>query len=219
MKQVEAVIFDMDGTLIDSEVLWIEAVGAALRDRGVQLPHRDVHALVYGRAWTDIFRDIQRRFPGVYRSRKEMESFTEAYFSRACRERNIAIQPSVDLLRELGRRFPLAIVSGSTRRRIAETIRDLDIESLVDTYLGCEDVPAGKPDPSGFLMAAETLGVPPPHCLVFEDSAAGVQAAKAANMMCVALVPAGSREEDLGNADMTLTSLADFAIEACGSMV
>lgn len=207
---VAAIIFDMDGTLIDSEVLWVEAIEAALRDRHVKVSRDEMNRLVYGRAWTDIYADIETLYPGVYASRADVETFTEPMFKRLSRERDIRIHPSVDLLRRLGRRLPLAIVSGSTRGRILETIADLDIADAVDIVLGCEDVDEGKPSPKGFLEAARRLGVPPGRCLVFEDSAAGVEAAKSAGMACVALKRTHAADQDLDAADWVVSSLEDF---------
>lgn len=213
---IAAVIFDMDGTLIDSEVLWVEAIEAALTDRNVSVTREAMSRLVYGRAWTDIYADIERLYPDVYASRADIEAFTEPLFKRLSRERDIRIEPSVDLLRKLGRHLPLAIVSGSTRGRILETVQDLDIDDVVDIVLGCEDVDEGKPSPKGFLQAASRLGVVPEACLVFEDSAAGVKAAKAAGMACVALSRTNAEDQVLDAADAVLTTLEDFDPERFG---
>ena len=216
MRIIEAIIFDMDGTLIDSEVLWVEAIELALLDRGVPVTREEMSALVYGRSWSDIYVDIEARYPGAYASRFEIEAFTEPLFSRMSCERDICIHPSVALLRSLGERLPLAIVSGSTRHRIEKTIEDLGIGFLVDVFLGCEDVSAGKPDPVGFQMAARAMGVDACRCLVFEDSAAGVRAAKAAGMACVGLSRENARDQDLDGADVVLSSLDCFEAGAFG---
>jgi sugar-phosphatase len=94
--------------------------------------------------------------------------------------------------------------------RIQATIDDLQIGDCVAAFVGCEDVPVGKPDPAPFLLGAERLGVPAPACLVFEDSAAGVRAAKAAGMRCVALSRENARGQDLSAADLVLPTLAAF---------
>lgn len=79
--------------------------------------------------------------------------------------------------------------------------------------LGAEDYEPGKPSPAGFLLGARRLGVPPETCLVFEDSRAGVLAAKQAGMLCVALARPGSHPQDLSGADWILEDLAAFTMD------
>ena len=218
MLTLLAILFDMDGTLVDSEVIWVDAIEAALRRRGVELTHEDVVRLVYGHAWPDIFREIARRYPDAYPSRQAMEAITVPLYIQCSQQRDIRIQPSIDLLRKLAQRYPVAIVSGSTCARIQQTINDLQIGDCVATFVGCEDVPIGKPDPAAFRLGAERLGVPAAACLVFEDSAAGVQAAKAAGMRCVALSRQNASRQDLSAADLVLSSLDAFDLERCAAV-
>jgi HAD superfamily hydrolase (TIGR01509 family) len=210
---LQGVLFDMDGTLVDSEVIWVDAIATALRGRGVIVSQEEASDLVYGHAWPDIFREIARRYPGVYASRQAMEAVTVPLYARCSGERDIRIQPSINLLRALARRYPIAIVSGSTRSRIQATIADVGIADCVAAFVSCEDVPAGKPDPAAFLLGAARLGVAPAACLVFEDSTAGVLAAKAAGMRCVALARDNARGQDLTAADAVLPSLDAFDLE------
>lgn len=114
------------------------------------------------------------------------------------------------LLIQLAQRLPVAIVSGSSRQMVGEWIEELQIGAQVDFFLGCEDYPAGKPDPSCYRIAAKRLGIPPRDCLVFEDSSAGVKAAKAAGMHCVALRRQAARQQDLSAADRIVTDLAEL---------
>ena len=213
MTDLQAVIFDMDGTLIDSEVLWVEAIEAALRQRGAPVSRAEMVRLVYGHAWPDIYRQIEVRYAGLYPSRQAMEAVTVPLFREYSRRRDIRIHASIDLLKHLALSFPVAIVSGSTRSRVRETVAALGLGPCLRACFACEDVPAGKPDPAGFLKAAQAMGVPPSGCLVFEDSAAGVRAAKAAGMACVALRRENAGEQDLSAADLVLSSLGDFDLE------
>jgi HAD superfamily hydrolase (TIGR01509 family) len=139
-----------------------------------------------------------------------MEAVTVPLFEDLSRRRDIRILPSIELLGRLAVRLPVAIVSGSTRARVLQTLADQDLASAVRCVVACEDVPAGKPDPAGFLRAARELSVPPAGCLVFEDSAAGVAAAKTAGMRCVALAREDAVGQDLSAADLVLPTLARF---------
>ena len=204
----QAILFDLDGTLIDSETIWISAIAQALRQRGVTLSDAEATELVLGRSWPDIFQDIQERFPGVYGNRREMEGVTVPLYRECIASRDVRIHSSIDLLRRLAATAPTAIVSGSTRGRIAESMELMDVVELIALYVGAEDYERGKPDPACFLLAAQKLGVSPADCLVFEDSAAGVTAAKAAGMTCVALNRNGGQPPE--NADLVLADLGEF---------
>lgn len=178
----------MDGTLIDSESIWQEAIRLALRKKGVILSIDEVVRLEYGRAWNEIFNEIHSRWPEAYATRLDMEAVTVPYYKRIAASRNISIPGSVEALRRLhGLGYAIAIASGSTRERIMDTIANLNIEDCVSCYVGGEDYERGKPAPDCFLAAAARLGVDAPECVVFEDAEAGVLAAKAAGMVCIAL--------------------------------
>lgn len=206
----DAYLFDLDGTLLDSERLWIEAIGVALERRGVKLSPAAATALVLGRSWPDIFAEIRRCYPETYATREAMEAVTVPLYREYGERRDIRIHSSIALLRRLAADGPTVIVSGSTRNRIAESIELMDIADLVPFYIGAEDYARGKPAPDCFLLAAARLGVSPERCLVFEDSPAGVAAAKAAGMACVALHRQEETQPPAG-ADLTLADLADFS--------
>jgi beta-phosphoglucomutase-like phosphatase (HAD superfamily) len=164
--------------------------------------------LVLGRSWPDIFAEIRRRYPHAYATREEMEAITVPLYHEYGSRRDIRIHSSIELLRRLAATGPTVIVSGSTRNRIAESIELMEIGDLVPFFIGSEDYPRGKPAPDCFLLAAARLGVPANRCLVFEDSPAGVAAAKAAGMVCVALHRQSTQPP--AGADLILGDLADF---------
>ncbi|MBO4512492.1 MAG: HAD family phosphatase, partial [Victivallales bacterium] len=96
-----ACLFDMDGTLIDSESIWQEAIRMALRKKGILLSMEEVACLEYGRAWNEIFDEIHSRWPEAYATRMDMEAFTVPYYKRIAASRNISIPGSVEALRQL----------------------------------------------------------------------------------------------------------------------
>lgn len=206
----DAFLFDLDGTLLDSERLWIEAIDVALAQRGVVLSRTAVTELVLGRSWPDIFAEIRRRYPDAYATREAMEAVTVPLYREYGTRRDIRIHSSIALLRRLAATAPTVIVSGSTRNRIAESIELMDIADLVPFYVGAEDYEQGKPAPDCFLLAAARLELTPSRCLVFEDSPAGVAAARAAGMVCVALHRQDTTPPP--GADLVLEDLADFSL-------
>ena len=213
---VRAFIFDLDGTLIDSEMLWVDAMVAYLADRQCICPRNEMMRIVFGRSWFDIHREITARFPVLaHTSRQQIAEELRDYYLALCKKADsIMIPSSVELLKALAKDYPVIVVSGSPRDDVAEAVRMMGAEDSVRFVLGAEDYSPGKPSPAGFLMGAKILGVAPEHCVVFEDSWAGVTAAKAAGMTCVALSRQTENPQDLSTADLTLNDLADFSIDA-----
>jgi len=213
-----AFVFDLDGTLIDSEMLWVDAMVAYLADRQCICPREEMMAIVFGRSWFDIHRDITTRFPALARvPRQQMAEDLRDYYVEQCTKTDgIIIPSSVALLKTLAKDYPVIVVSGSPRDDVAEAVKMMGAESSVRFVLGAEDYSPGKPSPAGFLLGAKMLGIAPEHCVVFEDSWAGVTSAKAAGMFCVALSRQSENPQDLSAADLILTDLADFTVDALG---
>jgi len=199
---------------VDTERLWVAAAEDVLRDAGHPIAHQQAVKLIYGRAWGDIRADMLRDYPDAFPSAAELERRMGEAFERAKGHADIRIHGSIALLRRLAAHHPVAVVSGSSRRLVGEMLKFLGVDRLVRFYLGTEDVPRGKPHPAPYALAAERLGVPPGHCVAFEDSRAGVLSARAAGMRVVALRRAGVPPQDLSEADLVLADLADFRPDA-----
>jgi HAD superfamily hydrolase (TIGR01509 family) len=213
MTKIEAFIFDLDGTLMDSEVLYVEATKKALEVRGFPITYGESVELVYGKGWSVIWDEVCARFPGAYQESDEMAEVIRSFYLDLRSRLDIRIAGSVDLLKRLSARYPVAIVSGSPRIDVEDGITLLNIGSYVDFYMGSEDYDSGKPDPTCFLVASKKLQLSPVHCLVFEDSSAGVRAAKTAGMHCVALQRKDAPPQDLSQADMVLEDLSSFDLQ------
>jgi len=209
---IKAAIFDLDGTLLDSEILWVAATEEYLNDTGHLICYEDALALVYGRSWTNIYEGIIARFPEIDETMEEMEESLRVYIQRMQNGHDMLIEGSVMLLKRLARDMPVCIVSGAPRTDVEMGIDMMEVHNDLKFIISAEDYAIGKPDPSCFLMAAERLKVSPNQCVVFEDSAAGIQAAKAAGMRAVALVREGLPEQDVSSADQIIEDLALFDI-------
>lgn len=211
---IHAIIFDLDGTLVDTEMLWVRGLEEYLCDSGYPITHELGVELVFGRAWRDIYADLCTRFPELDIPIERMADGLQVRFEQKKEGVDIRIHDSIAKLHELSERYPVCIVSGSSRREIKNAIEIMGIHARIRFFLGTEDYAPGKPHPNCFLTAAAKLGVSPDQCLVFEDSAAGVKAAKAADMRCVGLQRPGLPHQDLSGADLVLDSLARFQIDA-----
>lgn len=212
--QLRAFFFDLDGTLQDSEIVYVDAVWAALLKRGQAISREESLELVYGRAWTDVYQEVAARFPFVYEGIDEMEAAVREIFDDLAARRDLRIPGSLELLKRLAENYPVAVVSGSPRRDVARALESMKVTAEVRFFLGTEDYAPGKPDPICYLMAAGKLGVLPETCLVFEDSSAGVAAAKRAGMYCVALKREGAPFQDVDLADVVLDDLSQFDPES-----
>ena len=215
---IEAFIFDMDGTIVDTEIYWAEAMFDYLKDNGCNCSQSQILDIVFGRSWIDIHSDITAAFTKVADiSSEEMALRLSVYHQKICDEKDdIVIESSVTLLKKLAQNYPVIVVSGSPRNDVIHNLKLAGVYDNIRFVLGAEDYSAGKPDPAGFLKGAHLLNVAPENCLVFEDSNAGVTAAKSAGMHCVALSREKAHKQDINHADQVLSDLSEFDIRAFG---
>ncbi len=209
-SMVDAFLFDLDGVLVDTEPLYMRAAQSSLSDMGHCLPYDDLVEIIYGKAWKDALAVLDSLFLGI--DANGLEKRIVRHYTEAGRHMDIGIHSSIDLLRGLCAHSPVAVVSGSTRHEVQRLLERIDVNRSIEFFLGAEDYGIGKPDPACYLLAAEKLGLPADRCLAFEDSLAGVKAAKSAGMLCVALKREGNPSQDLAQADEVLTDLSLFRL-------
>lgn len=208
---IQAYFFDMDGTLVDTEILWVEAMETLAREHNYPLSYDESLEMVYGVSWPEVFDRFRRLHPELPWTLDEMGALLAPYFMRLRESRDVRIQSSIALLRQLAAEYPVAVVSGSYRADIEAAIEIMQIGDIVKFYLGHEDYHPGKPHPACYLRAAEIAGIAPANCVVFEDSSAGITAAKDAGMHGVALARPGRPAQDYSRADLILNDLAKFS--------
>jgi len=209
LPEIHAVLFDMDGTLIDSEQRYVDAMAKDLAVKGHTVSDEDVVEIVYGKAWQTIFQDLQRRGICEYDSPEDLSSTHEELIEGVAP----TIHASVGLLKSCAEKVPVAVVSGSTHDHIVEEMERIGVMQELRLVLGSEDYAEGKPSPQPYLMAAELLGVSPENCLVVEDSTAGVVSARGAGMTCIAINHA-HLAQDHSLADYVVDSVAELDVDA-----
>jgi HAD superfamily hydrolase (TIGR01509 family) len=209
-RPIEAVVFDMDGVLLDSEPIWRAVEIEVFGRLGVHLEERDLLRTM-GVRIADVVRLWHEREPWDGPSIEEVaDEIVERVASAIEREAtlNDGAEEAIDRLRTLGLR--LALASSSPMRLIDAVLRMGRLADRFDVVLTGEDEPHGKPSPDVYLSAARALGVPPERCLSIEDSINGVRAAKAAGMVTIAVPPPETRNGDVGGADLILGSLTEL---------
>lgn len=209
----KAFFFDMDGTLLDTEVLWVEAVELLAADHGYSVSRTEALDMVYGIAWPEVYEKFRARFPELAWSMAEMGAMLAPYFLQLRASRDVRVKGTIALLERLAETHPVAVVSGSYKADVEAGIEIAGVADKISFYLGHEDYAPGKPHPACYALAAQRAGALPAECIVFEDSTAGVCAAKDAGARCVALARPGRPAQDLSRADLVFEDLSLFRAE------
>jgi len=186
-----ALIFDMDGTLVDNmgyhRLAWI----AWAKQEGLTLSEEDLLAQTHG----TISEIVDRLFPRESPERRvELGRIKEAVY-RDFYGPHLALMPGLKPFLHQAQQaaIPMALATMGDQTNIAFTIDPLHLRPYFSAIVGGEDVKHGKPDPEIFLIAAQRLQVSPRKCLVLEDSPQGVEAARRAGMHCVVVNPMAER--------------------------
>ena len=208
-----AVLFDMDGVVIDSERHWHDVEASYLAKRLPQAKDVDQSRLM-GLSVEGVY-ELMVREHGVQVGLPEFRELYRA-MARVIYQERCTLMPGFLSLAKASREQGLSVglVSSSTHEWIQETLRRFSLQSVFDVVIGAEDTAGeGKPSPALYILAAQRLGVAPQHCIAIEDSCNGVRSAKAAGMACVALRNGFNEEQDLRAADLEVRSLEKLSAE------
>lgn len=206
---IKAVLFDMDGLMVDTEPLHLQAFNKALEKYGKHLTEEENTKRYIGTPDIDGAKDMVVRF-NLPISAKELV-LTKQENTKQLLRNNIVAQPGlVALMTNLHKNgYKIAIASSSRLENIQTVIDGLKITSLIGALASTDEVEHGKPAPDVYLLAAKKLGVNPSECLVLEDAPKGVQAGKVAGMVVFAIPSQYTKGEDFSLADKVLNSLSE----------
>ncbi|MFD5303630.1 HAD family hydrolase [Streptomyces rochei] len=182
-----SVIFDLDGTLVDSEPNYYEAGRQTLAEYGVDDFAWTDHEGYVGISTQETVADWKRRY-GLRAPVEELLAVKNRHYLDLARTSARAypeMRKFVELL--AGEGVPLAVASGSSPEAISAILARTGLDSLLPTVVSADEVARGKPAPDVFLEAARRLGADPADCVVLEDAAPGAAAAHAAGMRCIAI--------------------------------
>lgn len=204
-----AVLWDLDGTLVDSEEFHWLSWRDTMRPEGVELTY-DQFLASFGQrndriipVWLGADVDVARM--------TRIGEDKEAEYRRLAETHGLTPLPGarewLEALRAAG--WKQAIASSAPGANVTMMLHVAGLDGLLDAVASAEDVTIGKPDPEIFIKAAERLGVPPSRCIVVEDAAAGVEGARRAGMPSI-----GVKKNGRLDADLFVTSLADLPPDA-----
>ena len=217
MKKFEAIIFDMDGVLVDSEPFHVEIEKRMFKKLGLDISDEE-HAGYMGAATDVMWRQIvEKRNLNL-----DIDEVTEQTNKSGIPffESLDKIEPMpelTDLLKKLqAENIPMAVASSSDPETINIIMKKSGLEGYFPHFVSSRNVGKSKPAPDVFIYAAKLLGVKPENCLVVEDSVNGIKAAKSAGMFCVAYNAGASESQDQSQADFIISSfnkLSEFLFQ------
>jgi HAD superfamily hydrolase (TIGR01509 family) len=215
---IEAVVFDMDGVLIDSEPVWERVRRGFVADRGGCWP-ADAQDRMMGMSTAEWSAYISADFGVGLTPQQVAQQVIVAMAAEY--EKHLPLLPgAIEAVRSLAGRWPLAVASSSPRSLIETVLATADLASAFAAVVSSEEVPRGKPAPDVYLAAAHRLSVPPKSCAAIEDSSNGLRSAAAAGFTVIAIPrPEYPPAPDaLAFARLVLPSLTDLTADTVAAL-
>lgn len=212
-----AVLWDMNGIIIDDMQFHLESFQGFLREYGHDMTEEFLRTRCVGAPPTEVFADVLPEIGNPVSIEEAVSRKREIYFELI--KGKMKMLPGVStLIEDLRKRgIKQAVASGATKIEVEAILKEFGIREIFGAVVACEDVSRGKPDPEPFVAAAELLGADPKYCVVIEDGEYGVRAAKSVGMKAVAVLNTQTREE-LAAADIITESLETVDAETVISL-
>jgi beta-phosphoglucomutase family hydrolase len=209
---IRAVIFDMDGVIVDSEPMHIEAEKQTLLKHGVKITTEELRTYTGTTAEFE-FNDLIRKYK-LNTTAETLFSEKEDILFRLLEERTEPTKGVIDLIKNLKQHgFKLGIATSGHMKLAHYYLDKLGVEPLFDTVVCAEDISRSKPDPEIFLKAAQRLGMEPAECIVIEDAKLGIEAAIKAGMKCIGYSNPNSGNQDLSKADWVVSDFTRLDLQ------
>ena len=207
---MKAMLFDMDGVLVDSEPIHFAGRKRTLKRYGLEITDEELSHYT-GILAKPFLRDIAEK-RGVNIPIDEAAEFVPVDFKTEFDKSEIKpIEGIKNLLENLAaKNIPMAIASSSSPQLIREFVKRLEIEKYFTALVSGHEVKQSKPAPDIYLKAAESVKVAPAECVVLEDSRSGILAGKAAGMYCIGFISPHSGNQDLSQADIIVKKISDI---------
>ncbi|RKD31572.1 HAD family hydrolase [Thermohalobacter berrensis] len=220
MKELQAVIFDMDGVIIDSEPIYFDIERKLFKKLNIEISKKEHHSFV-GMTMEGMWEKIISQYNLEHKIDELIKLHEDSIFHYMTNAQNLPMVLHVkELIKLLSKeKVKIAVASSSPKKLIEIILEKLNITEFFDYIVSGEEVENGKPNPDIFLHTAEKLNVNPKKCVVVEDSRNGVSAAKSADMKCIGFKNINSGNQDLSQADLIVDSIGDINIEILEDLV
>ncbi|MBI1257229.1 MAG: HAD-IA family hydrolase [Chloroflexi bacterium] len=211
---IEAVIFDMDGVIVDSEEYWWQSRVAFAEKRGLVWSFED-QKVAMGRSTIEWARVMQQILALDALSLDDIMHEVITGVNARLEVRLPVLPGAIEAVKASGAAYPVALASGSPTQVIQEVMKLTKLDQVFRFVVYGDDMTHGKPDPEIYLKTAALLGVNPANCVGIEDSGNGLRALKAAGMRAIAVPSPGFplSDELLALADVVLGSLTEFSMD------
>lgn len=212
---IKAILFDMDGVLIDSEPLHCKAYVKAFKE--FNIPFKDEE---YYTVWTQEGRGLKGLISDRQLSidKDVLYTLKQDLFFSLLKSELIIYPGALDLVHLLRKHFNIALATGTPRRETNVVLEQTKLENIFQVITTGDQVPHRKPHPAIFLRAAEELGIEPQHCLVIEDAQKGIEAAHSAGMKSIAIATKYTQNHDFSKAECVVNSIKEITLELIKSL-
>jgi beta-phosphoglucomutase len=192
--QIATLIFDLDGTIVDTEKTAAEAVETTLKEWGVVISEQDT-SYVVGRKFEVALQYLKSRYKFPSSEEETHRAILKSY-RKALEQKLVVVPGVVEAVKGLAKHFSIGLVSGSGRAEILWILKKLDIDMHFGVILGAEDYRGSKPSPEGYLKAMNLMAVDPRNVLIFEDSEPGICSGRDAGAWVIAIEAANYYRQD-----------------------
>jgi HAD superfamily hydrolase (TIGR01509 family) len=210
---IDAVVFDLDGVIVDSEQVWNEVREQLARERGGRWHDRAQRDMMgmSSREWSRYMHEVL----GLREGPEEINTEVVRRMLERYRAKLPLIPGAVEAVKQVAARWPLGLASSANREIIELVLAESGLAPFLQGSVSSEEVERGKPAPDVYLEVARRLGVPPERCAAIEDSRAGILSARAAGMRVIAIPnPHFPPDEDaLAAADVVLESIEELTAD------
>lgn len=187
VSDIKAIVFDLDGVIIDSELQYLLMQLEVLHEDGLDVIIEDLYPLV-GLEWDLHYDYLEKLYDGRKSGKEIKHDYVEYYKDHKIDYTTWAIESTIEAIKDLyGKGYPLAIASNSSYNNIINVISQLEISDYFDFIVSADSINFGKPHPEIYDVAAKKLGLDPKQCLAIEDSISGIQSAKKSGYTVVAI--------------------------------
>jgi len=213
---IKAVIFDMDGTIVDSEDIHTGSLKEVVKEElDVDLSEEEIRKY--------IGLDYKHKLEKIFSERGidgDSNKLADVIRRRTIKLSHLVekIDGAEEIIQEMKRNFKIALVSGSSRDQIESLLGNTGLKKYFDIRISSDDVENNKPHPDSYLLSTEKLGVKPNECVVIEDSVTGIEAAKSAGMFCIAVLNRYNKNQDLSKADIKVNNIKEITLDMIRSL-